>query len=301
MPAPITPTAPVSPTVPAPAIANSVIGKVDVRMERDTPLFAGNQEGAPNGYGTLTDAYKASSRLSLDHSNAGLLIVSAGTGADQRFFSYALQQPLWTKHELYEGVTSLATARFDQYPLSDGKLKFTSYDDYNQHSDDPIGKFVPSVPNFAAIVSGTLAITPAGASVVEPAAAPPDSALIAGLTEADRLLDKDLKILKTIPADKATDGAYTPVRKQVYDTNMAAQQQLEQQFQRPGIDPDAVSHMRRADANLEDANWQVVPKVSPDGRFHGIDIPGAIASTTEAKQIVSSYLADLLKQAEQPA
>ena len=63
------------------------------------------------------------------------------------------------------------------------------------------------------------------------------------------------------------------------------------QGQPPGTGADrAVLHDRgadrqpaaRADAQLEDANWQLAKKPSPDGRFNGVDIPGAMRDTEAA-------------------
>jgi hypothetical protein len=48
------------------------------------------------------------------------------------------------------------------------------------------------------------------------------------------------------------------------------------------VEPEVSSHIHQADARLEDAGWQLARKPSPDGRFNGIDLPGALRDTVEA-------------------
>jgi hypothetical protein len=65
---------------------------------------------------------------------------------------------------------------------------------------------------------------------------------------------------------------------------MDAQQVLEQHFQ--GEDAAVTSALRTADAHLEDANWQLAKKPSPDGRFNGVDIPGALRDSQAAVDLL---------------
>ena len=48
-----------------------------------------------------------------------------------------------------------------------------------------------------------------------------------------------------------------------------------------------------ADASLEDANWQLAKKPSPDGRFNGVDVPGAVSDTQHAVELLNGLLTSL--------
>ncbi|MCW2923072.1 MAG: hypothetical protein JWM98_476, partial [Thermoleophilia bacterium] len=65
-----------------------------------------------------------------------------------------------------------------------------------------------------------------------------------------------------------------------FHLNTSAQALLEPHF--TGTDAATLSVLRTADASLEDAAWQLAKKPSPDGRFNGVDIPGALADTQAA-------------------
>ena len=69
-----------------------------------------------------------------------------------------------------------------------------------------------------------------------------------------------------------------------------SQKRLEKQLAE--TNPEAVvSELRKADAYLEDANWQLAKKPSPDGRFNGVDVPGAMRDTEAALDALSGVVA----------
>ena len=76
------------------------------------------------------------------------------------------------------------------------------------------------------------------------------------------------------------------LRVRIFKTNLAVQKRIEKQL--ADTNPDTVkSELRKADAYLEDAAWQLARKPSPDGRFDGVDIPGAVRDTAEGARIVA--------------
>ena len=98
--------------------------------------------------------------------------------------------------------------------------------------------------------------------------------------------------IETVPVDDHGDAATKDARIAAYKLNMNAQNVLENEFLRDDRSDTQVSELRRADAFLEDANWQLAKKPSPDGRFNGVDIPGALRDSRQAidvlKQLATS-------------
>jgi hypothetical protein len=113
--------------------------------------------------------------------------------------------------------------------------------------------------------------------------------LVTDLPEASRLVSRASEMLDTVPRDDVGSDATKDLRIRIYKTNMAAQKRIEQQFD--GNPAEVQSDLRKADAFLEDANWQLAKKPSPDGRFNGVDIPGAIRDTAEGARVLNELLA----------
>ena len=113
---------------------------------------------------------------------------------------------------------------------------------------------------------------------------------VVDLTESSRLASKAVEMLGTVPLDDVGSEATKDIRIRVFKTNLAVQKRLEKQLNE--TNPEAVvSELRKADAYLEDANWQLAKKPSPDGRFNGVDVPGAVRDTAEGARIINELLA----------
>ena len=101
---------------------------------------------------------------------------------------------------------------------------------------------------------------------------------------AAELVRQSIARIETVPVTDRGDAATKDARIAAFNLNMEAQKVLEQHF--GGSDANITSELRRADAHLEDANWQLAKKPSPDGRFNGVDIPGALRDSQAAVGIL---------------
>ncbi len=113
---------------------------------------------------------------------------------------------------------------------------------------------------------------------------------VVDLTEASRLAARAVDMLARVPADDRGSAATKDLRIRIFKTDMAAQERLERQLRAAGNDSSVVSDLRHADALLEDANWQLAKKPSPDGRFNGVDIPGAAQDLRDGVEIINALL-----------
>ena len=87
--------------------------------------------------------------------------------------------------------------------------------------------------------------------------------------------------------DDAAQAASKDARIGAHRINMDGQGRLKKYVDGETlVDPSARSTILQGDAHLEDANWQLARKPSPDGRFNGIDLPGALADTLRASAIL---------------
>src|SRR5690606_38928980 len=94
--------------------------------------------------------------------------------------------------------------------------------------------------------------------------------------------------LRKVPVDDRGDESTKPLRAAALNYNLDAQRLLEQHF---GIEDRAVAaKLETADSLLQDANWQVARKPSPDGRFNGVDIPGALRDAQAAAQTLNTLV-----------
>jgi hypothetical protein len=112
----------------------------------------------------------------------------------------------------------------------------------------------------------------------------PPSGVPADAQRAADLVRQSIAQIQTVPTDDHGDASSKDARLAAYHLNMDAQQVLEQHFQ--GEDAAVTSQLRTADAHLEDANWQLAKKPSPDGRFNGVDIPGALRDSQAAVDLL---------------
>jgi hypothetical protein len=139
------------------------------------------------------------------------------------------------------------------------------------------------------------AVGPPGGPPAAPSGPSPgvSSTLVVDLTEASRLAARAVEMISILPAGDTGSETTKDLRLRIYSTNMAAQSRLERQFDVSGNDSSVLSALRQADAYLEDSNWQLALKPSPDGRFTGVDVPGALRDASEGARII----ADLLRAA----
>ncbi|MCW2949181.1 MAG: hypothetical protein JWN41_194 [Thermoleophilia bacterium] len=134
--------------------------------------------------------------------------------------------------------------------------------------------------------------SPAPSPGPSPTPAPPGGAsqsLVVDVTEAVRLAKKSADIITSLPQNDTGSDATKSDRIAAYKTNLASQSRIERQFD-SGLASGVVSVLREADASLEDANWQLAKKPSPDGRFNGVDVPGALRDTTHAVDLLQHLL-----------
>jgi hypothetical protein len=116
------------------------------------------------------------------------------------------------------------------------------------------------------------------------------SSFVVDLTEASRLAARAVDMLAGVPLEDRGDESTKDLRLRIYKTDMAAQSRIERQFDASGNGPAVISALRSADALLEDANWQLAKKPSPDGRFNGVDVPGAIRDMREGSRLLNELL-----------
>ncbi len=115
--------------------------------------------------------------------------------------------------------------------------------------------------------------------------------LTTALGAADSRIGRSIGQLLSVAKGSEASEPFMSFRKEARTLNLAAQEQLETLFTRKGVPKAVVSALRSADASLEDATWQIVGKPSPDGRFNGVDIPGAIRDTRDAIKLLEGLVA----------
>lgn len=108
----------------------------------------------------------------------------------------------------------------------------------------------------------------------------PTTRLTADVNRAVELITQSMDTIRTVPVTDRGDESTKQARLAAFHVNLAAQQLLEQHFT---TESSAVtSIVKSADDHLVDAAWQLAKKPSDDGRFHGVDIPGALNSSAAA-------------------
>ena len=109
---------------------------------------------------------------------------------------------------------------------------------------------------------------------------PGSGEVVRDAAEAAKLVRRSLETIRQLPTDDAGTAGTKDARIAAYNLNMDAQKLIEPYFN--AGDEFVTSQLRSADASLEDANWQLAKKPSPDGRFNGVDIAGAQRDTDAA-------------------
>jgi hypothetical protein len=287
------------------------IGELEIRFRRDEPLFIGQQTGPSEGFASLDDAMAGA---------AGLVREQGGTFAvthqGDRFQANELLQPVWAKGRFREDMFATSRAQIEVLDTSPTKPKFGFYkntsDRYGTTQTPRTGSVnIDAASGVKAIVGADWALVDGTLQSVtavrpkppvdpkppidpKPPVDPPNpgsGSMVQDVTEGLRLAKESARIIGTVPVDDKGDESTKASRIKAYKTNMAAQERLEQQF--GTNDASALSTLRSADASLEDANWQLAKKPSPDGRFNGVDVPGALADTQHAVDLLEGLLGDL--------
>jgi hypothetical protein len=131
---------------------------------------------------------------------------------------------------------------------------------------------------------------PAGSHPTPPPATSPLTAQAAeDVRRAAGLVQQSIDRIRAVPMTDRGDESTKDARIGAFQDNKAAQESIERHFQ--GQPADVTSQLRAADANLEDAAWQLAKKPSPDGRFTGVDIPGALRDSEAALTTLEQLLA----------
>jgi hypothetical protein len=87
--------------------------------------------------------------------------------------------------------------------------------------------------------------------------------------------------------DDATLAVSKDARLGVRTVNLEAQARIQPHMDDRSLHASITSRLSNADATLEDVNWQVAKKPSPDGRFNGVDLNGALRDARAASSILS--------------
>jgi hypothetical protein len=103
---------------------------------------------------------------------------------------------------------------------------------------------------------------------------------VADASRAAELVRRSIDTIRTLPINDRGSESTKATRLAAYDMNMQAQRLIEPHFN--GSDQWFGSQLRSADRLLTDANWQLARTPSPDGRFNGVDVRGALRDTQSA-------------------
>ena len=279
------------------------IGTLSAGWRKNEPLFLGPDVTPEQGFTSLDDALSGAAALSVRSGGAYAI-----TRDGDAFQASELHQPVWRKgffrHNAFgTDHTQLAPFQGGREP----KYNFFTYNrgSYGSHDYTPRQGTLKldAAAGIEAIVGSDWALVGSQLRDVKPGTLPTDptdptdpvdpptgDTLVADLTEAVRLAQESASIIQALPEGDTGTDATKADRIKAYKTNLAAQAELEQHF--GSSDDGLVSSLRTADAHLEDANWQLAKKPSPDGRFNGVDIPGALADTQHAIELLQDVLAE---------
>ena len=82
--------------------------------------------------------------------------------------------------------------------------------------------------------------------------------------------------------DDAANAATKDARIGAFRVNKDAQERIRPLFEDASMNEKVRSLLKQADGSLEDSSWQIQNKDSPDGRFIGIDLGGALGDAQDA-------------------
>jgi hypothetical protein len=158
----------------APDIEGMRVGVVKAASgwHRSIPLFAGPETGPTSGYTTLDDAFAGAARVAKDDAQVDAqVVVHAGTGDDERYFTYELEQPEWVRRFLRDDVRSEAPTDMRADTGDPRRVSFVTYSDYGTFTDDPTGTFLPNtkLEGYDGIVSAKQALVDGKLEDVTPA------------------------------------------------------------------------------------------------------------------------------------
>jgi hypothetical protein len=296
--------------------SNDKVGELQVRFRRNEDLLLGGVVGPVEGFASLDDALSGAASLSQQSRGGAFAVKQDG----DRFQAHELLQNVWTKRFMREEAFGVDRAQIEALRGTGtapefGFFKFRT-NEYGRADRPHRGTVkLDAASGIQAIVGGNWALVDGmvrDVAAVRPKPPvdpkppidpkppvdpnPPVSrGVVEDVTEGLRLSREAARIITTIPqADTGTD-ATKDARIKAFNTNMAAQKRIEAQF---GVaDEGVVSALRAADASLEDANWQLAKKPSPDGRFNGVDVPGALRDTERAVELLDELLARIVTTA----
>ncbi len=281
------------------------IGELKAGRFRSEPIYLGPNVTPKDGFSSLDDALSGAAALSVRSGGAYAI-----TRDGDAFQASEVHQPVWRKG--FFRHNAFGTDHTQMAPFQNGrepKYNFHTYnrDPYSHRGHD----FQPrqgtltldASAGVEAIVGSDWALVGGQLRDVKPGTLPTDptdptdpvdpptgGTLVADVTEAVRLAGESARIIQALPEGDTGTDATKADRIAAYKSNLAAQAELERHFS--SDDANLVSTLRAADASLEDANWQLAKKPSPDGRFNGVDIPGALADTQHAIELLQDVLAD---------
>jgi hypothetical protein len=296
------------------------IGRMDRPWRQDEPIHqSSRQVGPEQPFATLDDAiagtaYMASTgklRDDLHEQSSGTFAIHQDGDA---FRAVQLLVPVWERSLGNERIVDYAAMRSERPDVTDrGELTLTF--ETNRRTDwgstsrtdaqgtmklDASGATVAIVGSNWAFVGGKLGSVeaadpfPPPPPPPPPPPAPPIGPVIATAVD---LINQSIELIETVPVTDTGDAATKDARIGAYKLNMSAQNVLEEAFLDPSRDAGIVSALRHADAQLEDANWQLAKKPSPDGRFNGVDIPGALRDSRAAIDVLEQLATSVTEPA----
>lgn len=135
--------------------------------------------------------------------------------------------------------------------------------------------------NLGPITRAAMDIAPGGATRLP-------ASLVADVASAVGLVDQSIASIRTVPLGDLGSEATKDARIAAFHLNLGAQHLLEPHFET--AEAGLASHLHSADAFLEDANWQLAKRPSPDGRFNGVDVPGALRDSQAAVDLLRTLV-----------
>jgi hypothetical protein len=300
-----------------PLAAFDRVGTLSARFKRDEPLLLGKQVGE-RGHASLEDALSGAAAIAQATDRTYAVRESQG-----EYVAHELLQPMWEKGFLKERVSGVGTSqlvpieggsapRFGFFKFIDGGYYLDSSRRTGTVQLDPASGISAIVGGDWALVDGTVRgveprwpehprhpeptdpLPPTRPSdPVDPPAT--DRGIVADVSESLRLAKEAARIIELLPSDDRGSESTKADRIKAFETNRGAQSRLERHFD--DRDTELVSLLRVADASLEDANWQLAKKPSPDGRFNGVDVPGALTDTQRAVELLGALVGKLTNAA----
>ncbi|MCW2921561.1 MAG: hypothetical protein JWL76_1435 [Thermoleophilia bacterium] len=291
------------------ALPNQRVGTIDRPWRQDEPVFLSTQQAGPeSAFATLEDAITGASYMSQTgkHSQntftdreATFVVTKQGDA----FRAARLLVPVWKNHFGTDQAVDTALLRTAN-PSATGNGVALDFEIVRKGSygsnetkdargtlrlDASLGALAV-VGNGWAFVDGEVRDAEAKDPFPPPPPPPPPPPAGGVLREAVDHVTQSIELIETVPVSDKGDASTKDARIGAYNANMAAQNVIEDVFLREDVDHKLVSTLREADAHLEDANWQLAKKPSPDGRFTGVDIPGALRDSHAALDLLTGVI-----------